>query len=166
MRQTSDGLIKHPGKSSRRQFLDPDALAPRGTASQRVCFIRLNAQAAGTLNGGHRLSYSPASRPLSAMTFNSLRAGPAGRVSPRSHLPTVDAVVCKTWANTGWLNFSRSRSRLMSAALNSRSGGRRDRALRGAHFRNAQMVLFRLADMLRTPFCRRVSAGSRLRAAP
>jgi hypothetical protein len=31
--------------------------------------------------------------------------------------------VCSKCANTGWLNFSRSRNRLISAALNARTGG-------------------------------------------
>jgi len=39
-----------------------------------------------------------------------------------SDLRTVDAVVCKWSANTGWLNFSSSRKRLMSAGLNARTG--------------------------------------------
>lgn len=42
-----------------------------------------------------------ACKPLSAMTLSSLSAGPAGRVSPCSHLRTVEAVVCRWCANTG-----------------------------------------------------------------
>lgn len=64
-----------------------------------------------------------ACKPFSAMTFSSLSAGPAGRVSPCSHLRTVEAEVCKCSANTGWLNLSPSRRCLISAALNSRTGG-------------------------------------------
>ena len=36
-----------------------------------------------------------ACNPLSAMTLSSLSAGPAGRVSPCSHLRTVEALVCR-----------------------------------------------------------------------
>ena len=52
-----------------------------------------------------------ACRPLSAMTLSSLSAGPAGRVSPCSHLRTVEAVVCKWSANTGWLKIGRASCR-------------------------------------------------------
>jgi len=68
-----------------------------------------------------------ACKPLSAMTLSSLRAGPPGRVLPCSHLRTVEAVVCRWSANTGWLNFKASRRRLMSAAPNARTGWRADR---------------------------------------
>src|SRR5690606_5222783 len=64
-----------------------------------------------------------ACRPLSAMMFSSLSAGPVGWLSPCSHLRTVEADVCRWSANTGWLNFRPSRRRLMSAAPNSRTGG-------------------------------------------
>lgn len=36
-----------------------------------------------------------ACKPLSAMMLSNFSAGPAGRVSPCSHLRTVEAVVCR-----------------------------------------------------------------------
>ena len=68
-----------------------------------------------------------ACKPLSAMMFRSLSAGPVGWVSPCSHLRMVDADVCRRSANTGWLNLRLSRRRLMSAAWKSLTGGGADR---------------------------------------
>ena len=58
-----------------------------------------------------------------AALLGALRDKLAGGGPDPAILRTVDAVVCRCNANTGWLKFSSSRRCLISAAVNSRTGG-------------------------------------------
>ncbi len=71
-------------------------------------------------------THAMADRPFSATMDNSLHAGPAGRLSPRSHWLTESLVTLRYIANTVWLTCSRSRRARISSAENLRTGVKQD----------------------------------------
>ena len=118
-------FIRQLAELKRENALRPANLAGAGADAAPACqrrYASLTVASHRPAATRHRRPSENSLQPLVRDDIEQLGAGPAGRVSPCSHLRTVEAVVCKCSANTGWLNFRESRRRLMSAASNSRTG--------------------------------------------